>query len=121
MDNTFGENLKRLREKNNLSQDDLARMMGFKDRSAITRIEKGNNSVSYENIIKFSKIFNESPLVFFKSDNEQEEDPYSEYLPYIKNMAERDPEKLRVIREMLGMPPRMESTGNISAIHAKMA
>lgn len=121
MDNTFGENLKRLREKNNLSQDDLARMMGFKDRSAITRIEKGNNSVSYENIIKFSKIFNESPLVFFKSDNEQEEDPYSEYLPYIKNMDERDPEKLRVIREMLGMPPRTESTENISAIHAKMA
>ena len=115
---SFGENVRKYRRKKDMTQAELAEKLGYKNKASIGKIENGNNEVLISMAEKIAEALGVDVMQLLHGDPEDE---YSEYLPYIKNMAERDPEKLRVIREMLGMPPRTESTGNISAIHAKMA
>jgi Zn-dependent peptidase ImmA (M78 family)/transcriptional regulator with XRE-family HTH domain len=47
----IGARLKALREEKNLSQDDLARVFGFKDRQTVSAIETGERRVSAEELI----------------------------------------------------------------------
>jgi Zn-dependent peptidase ImmA (M78 family)/transcriptional regulator with XRE-family HTH domain len=47
----IGARIKALREQRNLSQDDLARLFGFKDRQTISAIETGERKVSAEELI----------------------------------------------------------------------
>src|SRR5215216_374538 len=51
MTNVIGARLKALRERQKLSQDDLARVFGFKDRQTISAIETGERRVSAEELL----------------------------------------------------------------------
>ena len=44
-----------------MSQDDLARAMGYKDRSMITKIESGKVDISQKKILAFSRVLNTTP------------------------------------------------------------
>lgn len=47
----IGQRLKALREEKNLSQDDLARLFGFKDRQTVSAIETGERRLSAEELL----------------------------------------------------------------------
>src|SRR5436190_6648877 len=47
----IGTRLKALREERDLSQDDLARLFGFKDRQTVSAIETGERRVSAEELL----------------------------------------------------------------------
>ena len=47
--NIIGTRIKALREERKLSQDDLARLFGFKDRQTVSAIENGERRVSAGN------------------------------------------------------------------------
>ena len=47
----IGARIKALREERKLSQDDLARLFGFKDRQTVSAIETGERRVSAEELI----------------------------------------------------------------------
>ena len=49
--NLIGARIKALREERKLSQDDLARMFGFKDRQTVSAIETGERRVSAEELL----------------------------------------------------------------------
>lgn len=51
-------NIKRLREENGLSQETLAKMTGYTDRSSITKIEKGQVDLQQSKIELFAKALN---------------------------------------------------------------
>ena len=51
MANLIGRRLKALREERKLSQDDLARLFGFKDRQTVSAIETGERRVSAEELL----------------------------------------------------------------------
>ena len=51
MTNTIGARIKALREDRKLSQDDLARLFGFKDRQTVSAIETGERRVSAEELV----------------------------------------------------------------------
>ena len=55
------ENIKRLREEMGITQDELAMLAGYKNRSSITKIEKGLATVPQKSILKFAEIFNVTP------------------------------------------------------------
>ena len=55
MANLIGTRLKALREERKLSQDDLARLFGFKDRQTVSAIETGERRVSAEELLTPSK------------------------------------------------------------------
>ena len=44
-----------------MSQDDLAKAMGYSDRSMITKIESGKVDISQKKILAFSRILNTTP------------------------------------------------------------
>jgi transcriptional regulator with XRE-family HTH domain len=49
--NFMGARIKALREERKLSQDDLARMFGFKDRQTVSAIETGERRVTAEELV----------------------------------------------------------------------
>ena len=58
---TIYERIRQLRIENNMSQDDLARAMGYKDRSMITKIESGKVDISQKKIIAFANVLGTTP------------------------------------------------------------
>ena len=66
----FGQNLKRLRLERGLSQDELAKALGYTNRSSINKIEVGRSSVPTEKITRLAQILNVSPLELFRDDSE---------------------------------------------------
>jgi len=75
--NSFRDNFKQLREKNNLSQGDLSKLLNLKSRTSIANIERGSSKLPYELLLKISLKFNISlhymvsgiPLNFKIDDN----------------------------------------------------
>jgi Zn-dependent peptidase ImmA (M78 family)/transcriptional regulator with XRE-family HTH domain len=61
---TIGTRLKALREKQNLSQDQVARQFGFKDRQTVSAIETGERRLSAEELLRAIEIFS-VPLDYF--------------------------------------------------------
>ena len=59
----IGENIRRLREKCGLSQEELATRMGYKSKSTITKIEQGINDIPQNKIEKFAEVLGTSPAV----------------------------------------------------------
>lgn len=58
-----GDVIKTLRLRKNLSQEELAKKLGYTDRSSISRIEKGDMKLTQDKILEFSRFFKVSPLV----------------------------------------------------------
>ncbi|MGX1165765.1 Zn-dependent peptidase ImmA (M78 family)/transcriptional regulator with XRE-family HTH domain [Bradyrhizobium sp. USDA 372] len=53
----IGTRLKALREQRNLSQDEVARQFGFKDRQTVSAIETGERKVSADELLRAGQIF----------------------------------------------------------------
>mgnify|MGYP002650324225 FL=1 len=60
-----GQTIKQIRKERGLSQDALSRKMGFKDHSALTKIETGINDINSEGLMELAKILNVQIGVFF--------------------------------------------------------
>ena len=58
---TLYERIRELRTGLGMSQDDLARAMGYKDRSMITKIESGKVDISQKKIVAFARALNTTP------------------------------------------------------------
>ena len=58
---TLYERIRELRIEQDMTQDDLAHAMGYKDRSMITKIESGKVDISQKKVIAFAKVLNTSP------------------------------------------------------------
>ena len=59
----IGENIRRIREQNGLTQEELAHRMGYKSKSTINKIELGINDIPQSKIIKFAQCLNTTPTV----------------------------------------------------------
>lgn len=71
---TANERIKVLRIERGWSQEKLAKMVGYRDRSSITRIENGETDLDQEKIKAFADAFGVSPLdiLGFQDRNELE-------------------------------------------------
>lgn len=57
----IGQNIKRMRKQKGWSQEELARRMGYKDKTAINKIENNINDVNQSKMMKFAQVFNCDP------------------------------------------------------------
>jgi len=64
----FGRRLKAIRESKGLSQEELANLIGLKDRSSITKIEKGVQGLDYLSLERLIRVLGISPLDLFGSE-----------------------------------------------------
>lgn len=62
------ENIKRFRKEKGLSQEELARMTGYTDRSSIAKIEKGDVDLPQSKIFLFAKALDVEPSVLMGED-----------------------------------------------------
>lgn len=69
----IGLKIRARREQLGLTQDDLAKKLGYSDRSAITRIEKGDNDINQTKIVAFAKALNTTPAYLMGWEDESPE------------------------------------------------
>lgn len=62
----FGENIKRLRLAKDMSQEELAKALGYENRSSINKIELGKNDMPRNKIVRAAQVLGVSPLAFFE-------------------------------------------------------
>lgn len=55
------ENIKRLRKENNWTQEELAKKLGYTDRSSIAKIEAGKVDLAQSKIVEFAEVFGVEP------------------------------------------------------------
>ncbi len=55
------KNIKKLREENDLSQEELAKRVGYSDKSMISRIESGRVDLPQSKILLLAEIFHVTP------------------------------------------------------------
>lgn len=76
---TVGERIKQVREAKGLSQDELAKRMGYKDRSSISKIEKDNDdNISMNTVQKAAESLGCSPLYLMEWVDDMNYKPDSE-------------------------------------------
>lgn len=60
---TIGERIKELRVSLNMTQDELAKLTGYKSRSSIQKIESGERDITQSAIVAFAKALKTTPSV----------------------------------------------------------
>lgn len=85
---SVGQNIRKAREEKQMTQDELAKRMGYKSRSTIARIESGDNDVSQSKLKKFSEILDVS--ISFLLDGDDPTNPASESDEPSPTLNERD-------------------------------
>lgn len=66
---TIGKRIRRMREKLGLTQDDLAKLMGYSGRSSISVVEQDKRDITWENVCKYAKVLQCSPSYLMKWDD----------------------------------------------------
>lgn len=71
------ERIKSLRVSKGMSQYDLALKVGYKGRSAISKVEKGERDISQSMIVKYAEALGVTPT-YLLYGNEEQETPVTE-------------------------------------------
>ena len=58
---TIGNNISRIRKEMGLTQEELAKMMGYKSKSTINKIELGINDIPQSKIVQFASVLGTTP------------------------------------------------------------
>lgn len=68
---TIGNNISRIRRDLGLTQEDLAKLMGYKSKSTINKIELGINDIPQSKIVQFAQVLGTTPaeLMGWKEDD----------------------------------------------------
>jgi repressor LexA len=87
---TIGERIAQYRQEKGLSQEELAHLLGYKSRSTINKIEKGERDVPRKMVAQLSIVLNVSPLDIL---GENEKSPSLSKREALSNMLENMTEK----------------------------
>ncbi len=77
----IGNKIKKMREQRNMSQEELAKRVGYTSRSSINKIEKDGRGIPSDKIVEFAKVFNVSPAYLMGWEDEEDT---KEFLPASK-------------------------------------
>lgn len=91
------KNIKRIREEKGMSQEELARLVGFKSRSSINKIEMGVNDITQSKLVAIANALGVSPGELMGSDDPASSTPpapqKSDGLPELNARDEREIER----------------------------
>ena len=114
---TLYERIRKLRTDIGLTQDDLAKAMGYKDRSMITKIESGKVDISQKKVIEFAKVLGTTPgyLMGWEENDSRETVP--------RNKAPQTVEARTLARGIDKLPQeqRQQALNVVKAMFAKYA
>ena len=95
----IGENIRKMREKRGLTQEELAARMGYKSKSTINKIERGVNDIPQSKIIKFAECLNTSSSVLM-GWVEEDESAKNDVLANIVLELRKDEELLDMVVQL---------------------
>lgn len=74
---TIGDNILQQRKKLGMTQEELAKRLGYKSKSTINKIEMGINDVPQSKIVKFAEVLCTTPahLMGWKEENKKVNSP----------------------------------------------
>ena len=107
---TVGDNILKRRKELGLTQEELAKFMGYKSKSTINKIEMGINDIPQSKIIRFAEVLYTTPAHLMGWDEEEdspEEPKLTEGEKMLLDLFRRVPEDkqelvLQMIRVALG-------------------
>ena len=77
---TIGNNISRIRKDLGLTQEDLAKMMGYKSKSTINKIELGINDIPQSKIVQFAEVLRTTPAELMGWDEDNKDSPSEQSL-----------------------------------------
>ena len=100
---SIGERIKKCREELGLSQEELAKKIGYSSRSTINKIEKGLSDISQSKVIEFAKALNTTPEYLMELTDEKHEKLDGVYFNFAKKAQDDgiDPEDIQMALEMI--------------------
>lgn len=115
----LGENIKRARMKAQISQDELAKRLGYKSRSTIAKIESGENDLTQKKVAAFAKALNVS-IDFLMDGDSNENNSKGVRIPVLGRVVAGIPlEAIEDIEDYEEIPRRMASSGEFFALRIK--
>lgn len=84
-----GAYLKQLRKSKGITQDDLAKALGYSDRSAISRIENDSFDLTQDKIKQYADFFNVSVLDILGVRDEQPSNSESDLLSMFRQLNDQ--------------------------------
>ena len=86
----IGNNIKRRRIELQMTQEDLAKKMGYKSKSTINKIELGKNDIPQSKIVSFAKALDTTPSYIMGWDEEIKEDPVGTAELHVEMIMDKD-------------------------------
>lgn len=114
---TFGDRVKNKREELGLSQEELANLLGYSDKSSISKIEKNQRDVTRSKIIEIAKALKTTASYLMGWDEETSDDHY-----YIDDEAREIANEIAQDKDlkMLFSAARDVSAEDLKAVHTLM-
>lgn len=75
---TVGERIRKRRKELNLTQDELAKRMGYTSRTAISNVEKDLEDLTTTRVKKFANALETTPYVLMGWDNAPDDNDFSD-------------------------------------------
>ena len=115
---TVGNNIYNRRKVLGLTQEELARMMGYKSKSTINKIELGINDIPQSKIVKFADVLGTTPAELMGWNENEKETPSTDtqeltegerlMLELFRRIPEdRQPEALELLQVALKMQKKL--------------
>ncbi len=101
----IGERIKQLRIELGLSQDELAKLVGYKSRSSINKIEIGERDITQSTIVAFAKALHTTPSKLMGWEYAEAPKPESKLSKEHQNLLDlydqlHDDDKIRIVTKM---------------------
>ena len=110
----FGENLKKLRIAKGMSQEELAKALGYTNRSSINKIELGKNDMPRNKVLRAAQVLGVSPLKLFDGAEEAAPDLTVRVDHWIANVEnELTPESLEKLKSYAEYLKEMQDKGEM--------
>ncbi len=88
----IGDRIKARRIELGLTQADLARALGYKSKTTITKIEAGKNDIQQSKVVAFAKALNTTPAYLMGwTDDPDEHDEHAEQMGRVAQWRKENP------------------------------
>ena len=71
----IGNNIMARRKELNMTQEELAKKMGYKSKSTINKIENGTNDIPQSKVVKFAEVLGTTPAALMGWEKQVEKKP----------------------------------------------
>lgn len=104
--NEIGYRIKQRREELQITQDELAKRMGYTSRSTINKVEKGINDVTQTNVVKYAQALDCTPAYLMGWEVRKPDEKTGELLIEVR----KSPRLLHLVEYFMKLNPSQQES-----------